>query len=127
MACELNPFECEGFVAMDSSYHRISIKSPQHAALLSLREGNTPFWSADIKTNEKLMLDVVRTNDHELWMEDKWKNYYQQLKKRHDQFIEFVDKVNRHLQSIQDPKLVAKEAKKYPFYGVLFEQREFGM
>ena len=41
---------------MDDNFRRICIKSPQHAALNQLRRENTTMWSADSKTNQRLML-----------------------------------------------------------------------
>jgi len=136
MACDLNPILSAGFVALDSSFQRISINSPQHEGLLALREENTVFWSADTNTNEKIVFEIVRTNDILIWNEklskqlflaEEWLKYYQESKKRHDSFITYVEEISNKLQKEEDQSVVAKEAKKYPFYGVLFEGKGRGI
>jgi hypothetical protein len=50
-----------------------------------------------------------------------WKDLYESIFKRFQEFVQKVESVHKMLFEIKDQHKLAKEAKKYPFYGVLFE------
>ena len=125
-AIQLNPIHSEGFILVDKNFHRISITSPQHNALVSLRKENTIYWKADSNTNEKLMFEIVRCNDNQdfLCYFPEWKEYYCLIKERHENFINYIENTWAQLQRIDNQRTFASEVKKYPFSGILFEFKE---
>jgi hypothetical protein len=58
-AAELNPSQAEGFVACDSAFNRLKVKSPNYVqmALLTVKDKEG--------LNERRMLKLVMTNESE--------------------------------------------------------------
>lgn len=126
LAKELDPIQCEGFIIYDRvSKFRLFIPSHQFLLLQKLEKENTAFWSADSRTNDRLMTDLIRMNSHTQFLQffPQWAQLYQKIKLKYDALTKKILEVYKELQSFPTQSF-GKEAKKFSFYGVLFELRE---
>lgn len=123
---QLDPVKCEGFIIYDTqSKFRLSIPSPQFLILQKLEKENTTFWNADHRTNERLMIDLIRTNPHKEFLQyfPRWKPLYESIQSTiHSMAQRFISTYHEieHLST----QAFGKEARRYSFYGILYELRE---
>lgn len=125
----LNPVHSAGFICCDDRWERLTVESPQWNALRTLTRENQSAWKADRNTNERLVVEIIRTNSHLDFLSvfPEWKEYFEELKEQYYNFLDIVVDTYHKLTKIEDPKVYAKEAKKFPFYGHLFEWKADGV
>jgi len=79
------PFNEEGYVVVDDKLNRVKIKSPAYLAIHHLKgEGIV---------SEKRALDLIRMNEHKefLYYYDEYTDFFDDLEKRYNQFMEIID------------------------------------
>ena len=111
---QMNGFENEGFVAVDSQFRRIKIKSPHYVRIHLLKIGEY--------TNRRLV-EIVVNNEG-----DEFLNYLPSYKKAYEtiysSYLRLIAAIKDNFdkyKNIESQKEFALQAKQFPYSGILFQ------
>lgn len=94
------PFNEEGYVVVDSSYHRVKIKSPAYVSAHRLVNNHV--------VNKEKILDLIRANEQSEFL-SYFPEYQNDFKDIEDKFLAYKSDLNRIIDIVKDMNITNKE------------------
>jgi hypothetical protein len=94
------PFDEEGYVVVDSSYHRVKIKSPAYVNAHKLVNNHV--------VNKEKILDLIRANEQSEFL-SYFPEYQNDFKDIEDKFLDYKSNLNIIMNRVKDMNMTNKE------------------
>ena len=121
VANELDPLQAEGFVVVDSQFHRIKVKSVKHVLLSHIRDNLT--------SSQRNMIELIRQNETgdmlaHIQQIEELKSIHDKIKNQFEALISYIEMAYEQIKDQPTQKDFALLAVKSCYSGALFAMRK---